>query len=147
MYFFFYISCAVLHGRAAAVAAVTAFCLDRLGLFSLLMVIAIAFRWRWFQLWEKKTQSPGDDEHFADELRQSLLIGQDLLSIVNSTLSQSHLIISWELINPHTYRQSGSARGAMVIVVGNTHSDMSSKPRRGCLHFTRPMKWNAVSSK
>ena len=31
---------------------------------------------------------------------------------------------------------SGSARGVMVIVVGNGHSDTSSSPRRDWLHFT-----------
>ena len=30
----------------------------------------------------------------------------------------------------------GSARGVIVIVVGNGHGDMSSNPGRDCLHFT-----------
>ena len=44
----------------------------------------------------------------------------------------------------HKYIQSlndikhylGSARGVMVIVVGNGHCDMSSNPGRDWLHFT-----------
>ena len=30
----------------------------------------------------------------------------------------------------------GGARGVMVIIVGNEHGDMSSKPGRDWLHFT-----------
>ena len=33
-------------------------------------------------------------------------------------------------------RQSGGARGVVVIVVGNGHGNMSSNPGRDWLHFT-----------
>ena len=35
-----------------------------------------------------------------------------------------------------TRRYNGGARGVMVIVVGNGHSDTSSNPGRDWLHFT-----------
>ena len=34
------------------------------------------------------------------------------------------------------YWFNGGAHGAMVIVVGNEHSDLSSNSGRDCLHFT-----------
>ena len=37
----------------------------------------------------------------------------------------------------HKDHSMGGARGVMVIVVGNGHSDMSSNPGRGWLHFTK----------
>ena len=34
------------------------------------------------------------------------------------------------------YKNTGGARGVMVIVVGNEHGDTSSDPGRDWLHFT-----------
>ena len=42
--------------------------------------------------------------------------------------------MSWYLSRWSTY--SGGARGVMVIVTGNGHSNTSSNPGRDWLHFT-----------
>ena len=36
----------------------------------------------------------------------------------------------------HTHMNNGNAHNVMVIITGNEHSEPSSHPGQGCLHFT-----------